>query len=118
MHLCPPAQSAKKDIKAICEVLRRRVLRFWCDAKNYSGNSAIACSIGNIRGSASTVRDASAGRRERLAQLLDYMSRHPFNPKSISYNAATGTVRYAPTKRTFAATPTPSRSMPSNSSLS
>ena len=33
-------------------------------------------------------------RRERLEGLLNYMARHPFNPRGIHYNADRGTVRY------------------------
>ena len=96
----PLPRVRKKDIKAICELLRRRVLRLM--VRRNKLKREFHDRMLNWEHSGFSLNGSwriAAGRRKRFAQLLDYMSRHPFNPKRIVYNAATGTVRYRANKK-------------------
>lgn len=91
----PLPRVRKKDVAAICEVLRYRVLKWLVRREKISENFA-SCMVGweNSGFSLDASRRIRQDRRDRLEVLLNYMARHPFNPKGIHYNAERGTVRY------------------------
>jgi len=91
----PLPRVRKKDVAAICEVLRHRVLKWLVRREKITENFAdCLLSWDNSGFSLDASRRIRRGRRDRLEVLLNYMARHPFNPRGIHYNADTGTVRY------------------------
>jgi hypothetical protein len=91
----PLPKVRKKDIAALGDVLRHRVLRFLLRRQKLDRTFRDNMLSWEHSGfSLDASRRIRAGRRDRLQQLLDYMSRHPFNPKRIRYDAVTATVRY------------------------
>ena len=91
----PLPRVRKKDVAAICEVLRHRVLS-WLVRREKISEDFADCMLAweNSGFSLDASRRIRKGRRERLEVLLNYMARHPFNPKGIHYNAHRGTVSY------------------------
>ena len=91
----PLPRVRKKDVAAICDVLRHRVLA-WLVRRGKISAEFADCMLSweNSGFSLDASRRIRQGRRERLEALLNYMARHPFNPKGIHYNAHRGTVSY------------------------
>jgi hypothetical protein len=97
--VCMP-RMRNRDIAALCEVLRHRVIA-WLQRKDKISAEFAQC-IGSWAHSGFSLdarRRLRAGRRKRFGDLLRYVSRHPFDPWGIRYNKTTRTVRYRAKRR-------------------
>jgi hypothetical protein len=84
-----------KDIEALCEVLRHRVI-VWLVGKGKLSEELAGCLLSweHSGFSLDASRRVAAGCRDRLEELLLYMSRHPFVAGGIHYDAVSSTVHY------------------------
>ena len=89
----------KGDIDVLCEVLRRRVLG-WLVGRGTLREDLCVCLLGweHSGFSLDASRRIPAGERDRLEDLLLYMSRHPFATGGIHYDPVSGTVHYQATR--------------------
>lgn len=84
-----------RDTEALCELLRHRVIGWLLKKGKLSEELAGSLlSWGHSGFSLDATRRVAAGRRDRLEELLLYMSRHPFIAGGIHYDAVSGTVHY------------------------
>ena len=91
----PLPRARRKDTEALCEVLRHRVIGWLLKKGKLSEELAGSLlSWGHSGFSLDATRRVAAGRRDRLEDLLLYMSRHPFVAGGIHYDAVSGTVHY------------------------
>jgi len=84
-----------REVEALCEVLRRRVLA-WLLERGTLREELCDCLLGweHSGFSLDASRRIPAGERDRLENLLLYMSRHPFATGGIHYDPVSGTVHY------------------------
>ena len=91
----PLPRLRKKDVAAITELLRHRVLAWLVRREKISDDFKNAMlSWAHSGFSLDASRRIRRGRRDQLKTLLKYMVRHPFDPRGIEYRPEEGTVRY------------------------
>ena len=91
----PLPRLRKKDVAAITELLRHRVLAWLVRREKISDDFKNAMlSWAHSGFSLDASRRIRHGRRDQLETLLNYMVRHPFDPRGIEYRPKEGTVRY------------------------
>lgn len=91
----PLPRVRRRDTEALCEVLRRRVIGWLLRKGKLSEELAGSLLSWEHSGfSLDATRRVAAGSRDRLEDLLLYMSRHPFVAGGIHYDAVSGTVHY------------------------